>query len=264
MKKGEGNPVVRVIENRRSVRAFKDKPVETEKIKAILQAGMRSPTAGNLMLYSIINVTDQTIKERLSVTCDNQPFIAASPLVLLFLADYQRLFDFFQASDAEDTCRKQGGTPRKPREGDLFLAICDAVIAAQTTVLAAESLGLGSCYIGDIMENYEIHKELFDLPDFVFPITLVCYGYPKGKTGKGGLSPRLNEEYVVFENRYCRFDREKILAMMKPLEDKYFSNTLFPEGISNIGQYFYNKKFVSDFSLEMNRSVRQALSTWLK
>ena len=60
----------------------------------------------------------------------------------------------------------------------LFLACCDALIAAQTAVIAAESLGIGTCYIGDIMENYEEHEELFGLPKYVFPIRLICFGYP--------------------------------------------------------------------------------------
>ena len=88
--------------------------------------------------------------------CDNQPFIARAPLVLLFLADYQRWFDYYMLSGVEDLCRRRGEPLRKPQEGDLFLACNDALIAAQTAVVAAESLGIGSCYIGDIMENYEI------------------------------------------------------------------------------------------------------------
>ncbi|MEX1329519.1 MAG: nitroreductase family protein [Desulfobacterales bacterium] len=58
----------------------------------------------------------------------------------------------------------------------LLLVCCDALIAAQTAVIAAESLGVGSCYIGEIMENYEEHKELFGLPKYVFLISLICFG----------------------------------------------------------------------------------------
>ncbi len=112
------------------------------------------------------------------MSCDNQPFIARAPLVWLFLADYQRWFDYFIASGVDQLCEQQKTTMRKPEEGDLFLACCDALIAAQTAVIAAESLGLGSCYIGDIMENYEVHRDLFNLPKYVFPICLVCFGYP--------------------------------------------------------------------------------------
>ena len=66
--------------------------------------------------------------------------------------------DFFLASGVKEACQDAGVPMRQPEEGDLFLACCDALIAAQTAVLAAEALGVGSCYIGDIMENYEIHR----------------------------------------------------------------------------------------------------------
>ena len=60
----------------------------------------------------------------------------------------------------------------------MLLACCDALIAAQTAVIAAESVGVGSCYIGDILEKYEFHRESFNLPDFALPIGLICFGYP--------------------------------------------------------------------------------------
>ncbi len=85
------------------------------------------------------------------------------------------------------------------------MACCDAVIAAQTAVLAAESLGLGSCYIGDIMEHYEEHKALFDLPQYAFPICLVCFGYPTEQQKARPLTSRLDPRFVVMENHYRRF-----------------------------------------------------------
>jgi hypothetical protein len=129
-------------------------------------------------------------------------------------------------------------------------------------VLAAESLGIASCYIGDIIEHYEIHRDLFSLPDYVFPITLVCYGYPAGDYQGRRPAPRLDPEYVCFENSYRRFERERLLAMMKPLEERYFKNGTFADGAASMGQHLFIKKFSSDFALEMNRSVRAALRGW--
>ena len=164
------NATLDLLLNRRSVRAYEDRAVSPEVKARLLEATLRAPTAGNMMLYSIIEVRDQSLKERLVTTCDNQPFIARAPLVLLFLADYQKWFDYFLVSGVGDLCRAEEVTMRRPEEGDLFLACCDALIAAQTAVIAAEALGLGSCYIGDIMENYEQHREMFDLPNLDFSI----------------------------------------------------------------------------------------------
>ena len=99
------NETLKVIEHRKSVRAYEPLAVSPEQRHAIVHAAMRAPTGGNMMLYSILEVEDQTIKERLAVTCDDQPFIAKAPLVLLFLADYQRWMDFFQHSGVEALCR---------------------------------------------------------------------------------------------------------------------------------------------------------------
>ena len=84
------NPVMDVLLKRKSVRAYEEREISPEVRAEILQATLRAPTAGNMMLYSILDVTDQSIKDRLAVTCDNQPFIARAPMVWIFLADYQR------------------------------------------------------------------------------------------------------------------------------------------------------------------------------
>jgi nitroreductase len=149
------NETLKLIKNRKSVRTYTEKEISRDFKDKIIHAAMRAPTAGNMMLYSMIEVENQDIKNKLSVSCDNQPFIAKAPFVLLFLADYQRWNDFFIESGVQKM--------RTPEEGDLILACCDALIAAQNSVIAAESMGIGSCYIGDILENYEFHRDLFDL-----------------------------------------------------------------------------------------------------
>lgn len=218
---------------------------------------MRSPTAGNMMLYSIVEIEDQEIKDKLVKSCDNQPFIAKAPLVLLFLADYQRWMDYFTVCDIDSFCESEKWTQRAPQEGDLLLACCDALIAAQTAVIAAESLGIGSCYIGDIMENYEFHKELFSLPKFTFPITLLCFGYPKDKILNKALTPRFAQKYIHFKNVYKSLNNIEFEEMYKTRELKHYIGNA-----NNFGQHMYSKKFVADFTIEMTRSVRKALKQW--
>ncbi|MFQ5832277.1 MAG: nitroreductase family protein [Candidatus Thorarchaeota archaeon] len=158
------NETLRVLDNRKSLRGYDPQPISPKDKDWILHSAFRAPTAGNMMHYSIVEVTDQEMKDRLVETCDNQPFIAKAHLVLLFLADMQRWYDFFEYSDVPGLCKAHQTEYVTPQESDLLLASCDALIAAQNAVIAAESLGIGSCYIGDIMENIEIHREMFDLP----------------------------------------------------------------------------------------------------
>ncbi len=254
------NETLKIIANRRSIRAYSDKPVTDEEKELILNATFRAPTAGGMMLYSIIEVDDQAIKDKLAISCDHQPFIAKAPYVLLFLADYQRWFDYFNLCDAERRSNELSRPYRKPQAGDLLLACCDALIAAQTAVIAAEALGIGSCYIGDIMENYEFHRELFNLPAYTLPITMLCFGYP-AKIVSSKLTSRMNKEAIVHKNKYNRFRDKELSKIFMDIENQFDAGSHSDE-FENAGQKLFFRKFVSDYSIEMNRSVTAMLENW--
>ena len=253
----DDNEMLSLLKERRSIRAYSSRKLTEEEINTIIHSAMRAPTAGNMMFYSIIQVKDQKMKEKLVKTCDNQPLIAKAPLVLLFLADVQRWWDYFKISNIDDQCAKENIEFQTPQESDLLLASCDALIAAQNAVIGAEALGIGSCYIGDIMENYEIHREMFNLPRWVFPITLICFGYPKGDKEKIPLTTRFPQKYIHFINRYESLNSEDFKDMFK--NDP--RNAQLKEG-ENLAQIAYFKKLAADYSIEMRRSVKAALKGW--
>jgi len=256
------NQVMDVLLKRRSVRAYEEREIPLEVRAEILKATLRAPTAGNLMLYSILDVTDQSMKDRLAVTCDNQPFIARAPMVWIFLADYQRWYDYFLASGADELCKQRNLTMQKPEEGDLFLACCDALIAAQNAVIAAESFGIGSCYIGDIMEQYETHREMLHLPQYVFPICMLVFGYPTQQQKEQGYTPRFDEKFIVFENQYRQLSKDEFVEMFAERQSR-LSTGKSMEGITTVGQATYLHKFSADFSMEMRRSVREIMKAWM-
>lgn len=241
------NEILKQIKNRKSMRVFENKPILAELKKEILNAAFEAPTGGAMMLYSIIDITDEKLKQQLSVKCDNQPFIAKAPLVLIFLADYQRWYDAFESENCNI---------RTPGEGDILLAAADAIIAAQNTVVAAESLGIGSCYIGDIIENCETIRELLDLPDYVLSAAMVVYGYPVEAQKNRKKPARFEEQYIVFENKYRRLTKEEHIEMQTTRNEKAgFLNNNVSEDI----QALCNRKYMSDFSQEMNRSASEYL-----
>jgi FMN reductase (NADPH)/FMN reductase [NAD(P)H] len=256
------NQTLEVIQARRSLRAYAARPVEQTEKEKILQAAFRAPTAGNMMLYSIIEVEDQALKDRLSETCDHQPFIARAPYVLLFLADYQRWFDYFIQCGVKERCQELGIPFRTPGAGDVMLACCDALIAAQNAVIAAESLGLGSCYIGDILENYEIHRELFNLPRYTLPITMLCFGYPVSERPAANPTTRFDREFIAYKNTYHRLSPEEMERMFAPMQERYYPTGNYYPGAQNLGQSNYLRKFSAEFSIEMNRSVQEMLKNW--
>ena len=257
--KNQKNQTLELIKNRRTIRAYDPKPLSQEEVDTIIHGAMRAPTAGNLMMYSIIQVSDQKLKDKLVETCDNQPLIAKAPLVLLFLADVQRWWDYFKVSKVKEKCKEVEREFQTPQESDLLLASCDALIAAQNSVLTAEALGIGSCYIGDIMENYEIHREMFNLPKWVFPIALLCYGRPKGDKNKIPLLTRFPKKFILFTNQYSRLSESDFKDMLKNDPRK-----IVVKEAENLGQQFYLGKLGAEFTIEMRRSVKVALKEWLK
>ena len=236
------NDVLQQLTERKSVRVFEDRAIaETEK-QAILQAAVQAPTAGNQQLYTVLDITDEDLKAKLADSCDHQPFIATAPLVLIFCADCKKWYDGFVAA---------GCAPRKPAVGDLLLAVDDALIAAQNAVVAAHSLGLGSCYIGDIMENAELHREMLHLPRYVFPAAMLVFGYPTAGQIARKKPERAALCHVVHENAYREMDSDELREMFAPKAGE--------KGFDAWMQAFCTRKYNSDFSREMSRSVREFL-----
>lgn len=256
------NETIDLLMARRSERAYAQKEISSTEKAHIIRSAMRAPTAGNMMLYSILEV-EQEQKERLVASCDDQPFIAKAPLVLVFLADMQRWFDYYTLSGVPEKCGELGVQFETPEEADLMLACCDALIAAQNAVIGAEAMQIGSCYIGDIMENYEIHRELFDLPQWVFPITMVCFGHSLRKERKPSAVPRFPEDAVYFKGKYKRLDEDGFEQMFRD-RIKRLQESGWVKNAENIGQHFYFKKTGSDFSREMRRSVKVAIKQWVQ
>ena len=232
------------LRNRRSVRVYTDEPISADDERAIIQAAFEAPTAGNQQLYSLIVVRDQALKERLAVVCDNQPFIARAKLVIIYVADLSRWYDAFLA---------EGLDVRTPGPGDMALAVVDTAIAAQNAVVAAESLGIGSCYIGDIMENYEELVRMLDLPPYVFPAVMTVFGHPTQQQLERPKPPRFAYNDMVSENSYQRIEGERLAKMMG-------AKIGVPGRDRNL-QAFANRKWSDDFSVELNRSVCAMIRT---
>ena len=243
------NETIQQLHERKSVRVYEERPIEPEVRQAILEAAIQAPSAGNMALYTILEITDPEIKAKLAVSCDNQPFIATAPMVLIFCADYRRWYDVF--------C-KYVEEVRKPDMGDLFLAEADTLIAAQNAVVAAHSLGLGSCYIGDITENYEFHKELLSLPQYVVPAAMLCIGYPTEQQLNRPKPPRHAISDLVHENGY---DPEKSAAMSRMLSAQQGKEG---EDLADYIRRFCKRKWNSEFSREMSRSCTEMVKDWLK
>ena len=236
------NEIIQSLFERKSVRVFTGETVSPEDKRLILEAAAQAPTAGCQQLYTILDITDRALKEKLSETCDHQPFIAKAPLVLIFCADCRKWYDAYLEA---------GCAPRAPGVGDLVLACADANIAAQNAVTAAHSLGLGSCYIGDIMERYEEHRHLLKLPRWVFPAAMLIIGHPTGQQKDREKPPRFDLSHIVHENGYRAMAGDELRAMFEGrTDDRPFEAWM---------DAFCKRKYNSDLSREMTRSVGEYL-----
>jgi len=240
------NPILQSLYARKSVRAFEDRPIPEELKRQILEAAVQAPTAGNQQLYTILDIIDPQLKQELSITCDNQPFIAKASMVLIFCADCKKWLDAY---------REAGCTPRAPGAGDLLLAVTDAAIAAQNAVVAAESLGIGSCYIGDVMENCERQRELLHLPDYVFPAAMLVFGWPTRQQQERPKPARCPMEQIVHANAYRCMDGQELRTML--------AGKTGARSFEDWCAAFCARKYDSDFSREMTRSVEEYLRQFM-
>lgn len=255
----QGNATLRLIEQRSSTRRFDTAcEVSDAQREAVIHAATRAPTAGAMMMYSIIDVREQATRDRLAVLCDNQPMIAQAPWALVFVVDYCKWIDLFEHvgcfSDAY--VAKTGREPRRtPGLGEFAIAAQDAVIAAQNAVIAAEAVGLGSCYIGDIVENAEAVRDLLDLPEHTVPLSMLILGVP-AKERPATPHPTVN---LVMPERYRRADAATLDAQVAEMDAMFRPHaTAAGERVLDI----YERKHTSDFMAEMGRSMELWLKNW--
>ena len=243
------HPVIKQLLERKSMRVFEKQEMPQEDVQAILAAAVQAPTAGNMTLWTAIRVTDEEKKRQLAISCDNQPFIATAPLVLVFCADYKRWFDVFKTVELNEELRKPG-------EGDFLLAMEDTVIAAHAAVTAADALGYGSCYIGDILEHCDTQREILGLPQYVKPVCMAVFGKPTQQQWERRKPARFEIDEVVHENTYRDVGGE---GMRKMLENR---QELTGEAFDKWLLAFTKRKWNSEFSEEMTRSSKQMLEEW--
>jgi FMN reductase (NADPH) len=257
------NHTLDLINKRRSTRTFSDRPISEETLLTLKEATLRAPTAGNMALYSIVEVTDQAKKDQLAIICDNQPMIGKAPIVWVFLADMQKWVNYFKESGAVARADEAGHAAwRAPGLGDLHLCMQDAIIAAQNAVIAGEALGLGSCYIGDVIENFEDLRSLLDLKQYTIPAAMLIFGYP-AQTQSTKQSPRCPVDAIFMENRYKEphlGDLERAFSVHE--EARRRVGALPYDNTATLADYYYLRKHTSAFMAEMDRSTRVMFDWW--
>jgi len=158
-----------ILLNRKSIRKYNNSDVSEELMNELLEASCRTSTTGNMQVYSIIVTRDNAIKDQLAPCHFNQPMVKDAPVVLTFCADFNR-FNLW--------CRQRNAEPGYDNFLSFMTAAIDALIAAQTFCVAAESKGLGICYLGTTTYTADKIIDILDLPEGVVPVTTITLGWP--------------------------------------------------------------------------------------
>ncbi|MCM3618060.1 oxygen-insensitive NADPH nitroreductase [Sutcliffiella horikoshii] len=186
------NQTIETILSHKSVRKFEDKALTDEQIKVIVQSAQAASTSSFVQAYSIIGVKNKEKKSRLAELAGNQPYVEDSGHFFIFCADFHR---HAVIGDMEGT----DVTASIESTEKFMVALIDASLAAQNATVAAESMGLGICYIGGIRSNIQEVAELLKMPAHTIPLFGLAVGYPAQDTG---VKPRLPMENIYHEDEY--------------------------------------------------------------
>jgi FMN reductase (NADPH) len=184
------NPTLDLIHHHASVRNYKPDPIPPHMIETIISSAQCASTSLNLQAYSVISVIDEQKRVRISELCGNQSHICEAPVFLAWCADLARL---------DRVCELRGYTQVTEYTENFLIAAIDASLAAQNAALAAESLGLGVCYIGSIRNHPAQIIELLGLPRLTFPVTGMTLGWPGNLVDE---KPRLPLQSVLHWESY--------------------------------------------------------------
>lgn len=198
------NATVQTLMSHRSVRSFTSQEVTEAVWLKMLACAQSAATSSHLQAWSVITVRDPFKKERLSLLSGDQAYVKQCPLFVVWLADLSRL---------SRICRYEGVEPANHDYLEMTLvASMDAILAAQNAVVAAESMGLGTVYIGGIRNHAAEVAELLGLPSGVFAVVGLCVGYPSSEVPTH-LRPRLPQQVVAFQERYGIEAQQEISAI---------------------------------------------------
>jgi FMN reductase (NADPH) len=198
------NDVIETILAHRSVRSFTKTPLTKEQVKLIVKGAQAAATSSFVQAYTIIGVEDQQKKQELAVLAGNQSYVADNGYFFVFCAD---LYRHELAAEMEG----KNGTETLESTEKFMVALIDAALAAQNATLAAESMGLGICYIGGIRNRLSEVSKLLNLPHRVIPLFGLAVGYP---TNKPGQKIRLPLEHVFQIDGYEQ-DKEKLKQQLE-------------------------------------------------
>jgi nitroreductase len=202
--------VIDLLKSHRSIRKYTETPIEDTMVESIIRAGLSAATSSNLQGTTVVRVRNPETRAAIAKLAGGQAQVENAAAFFIWCADLHR---------SSVACEMAGGEFSEGMTEHFMIATVDCALAAQNAVVAAESLGLGICYIGGIRNDPQQVADLLDLPDQVYPVFGLSLGWPDQDPD---LKPRLPLSVTLKEERYDEtHDVEGIEAYDEEMREYY-------------------------------------------
>lgn len=233
----------------RSIRKYKSDPVHDSVLTKILGAGIRASTTGNMQVYSMVVTKDEVLRKQLWEAHFKQDMVLQAPVHITFCADFNRFAKW---------CNQRKANPGYDNYLSFFTATIDALLAAQNVCLAAESEGLGICYLGTATYMAGKIIEILELPKLVVPVAAITLGYPDEDPQ---LNYRLPLDAVIHNETYhdyARADIDRFYNAMEKIEQN--QGYIKENNLETLAQVFtdvrYTRKDNEYFSEQLLKVIK--------
>lgn len=243
------NETILNILQHRSIRKFHEKSIDDGQLNLILKAACNGSTMGGLQLYSIIVTQDKEMMQKMAPFHFSQPIATNAPLILTFCADFHR-FDKYCTACKVDTDAYHNLQAYQ-------WAVTDAIIAAQNACVAAESLGIGLCWLGTITYNVAQFIEIMQLPEHVIPVACIAMGYPDENPE---LTDKLPMDAIVHQETYHDYDSHDIVALFKNRETHPRNIQIVKENnMQNLAEDYVKRRYKKEDNEFFSQVLKETL-----
>jgi len=242
--------MIDILNNHRTVREYSAQKIDSKLLNKLLESACRASNTGNMQTYSIVLTTADELKKQLAPAHFNQPMIINAPVVLTFCADFNRFSAW---------CKQRKATPGYANFQSFIAAAIDTIIAAQTFCVAAESEGLGICYLGTTTYNAQEIINVLKLPKLVVPITTITVGYPNKLPEQ---TDRLDLEAIIHNETYAEYSSEQIDEIYFEKENAAFYKQFVKENNKDtLAQVFTDIRYTQSNNEFFSTKFIQVLKT---
>jgi nitroreductase family protein len=239
---------MKTINTRKTIRKYTNKDVSEDLLKTLLEKAERTPTMGNLQLYSVVITRNEEKKAQLAPAHFNQPMVMGAPVVLTFCADFRRTTLWAENRKA---------TPGYDNFLSFLNAATDALLYCQTFCNLAEEEGLGTCFLGTTIYNPKAIIEVLQLPRLVMPVATITLGWPAEDPA---LTDRLPIDSIIHHETYEDYTPDRIDAFYTPKE-QLEENKHFVE-INNketLAQVFTDLRYTKEANEAISKTLLETL-----